>query len=1423
VRLAVQILLIAVLVAVVVLVMGPVRTELSNRLDAVRRQAVDNLQDLLGREVTYGSISPSILRYLSIKDLTIHGRADEPADLLHVEDLRIYYRPLRILQQRYDEAFSEVRVENSTLTLDTRFDTDLSSLMADLLGSRSEESSFLPANLVVRGRNLTLAVTSELGTIEMERVFFDTTLSEAIVSIRSQGQVVVTDLPAAFPVSTLTGQIEANGTINVMNGSTLLEVAFPEVDTDVATLRRQVVQIRYADGSLEARNVQSRDPVDLYIRYATETEEIYARILADGYRVADLVTLKNSLEPYNVYLQMPLYGQASATVSESGVSYTGSIRTSLHNLPVPDGELTATFDGNQRALTVSGLSYRSEIGGLEYSGVIALDPFRPTGTISVENFRYGDYPLLTATAQVTSRENAVTITTGPFTYAGVPISSISGTAQIGSEASSEFRVVMGRGEGRRLDVRTEHNEGGALRYAHVDARAVDPQELITLQEALLPEWEVPDLSFLPDSVIADARVLLDLSNGVEIDVPLCYLYDSTNEEDHLSFALSYDNGEVRISNITAGYAGYEGFGDMQATISQDGVIEFASAVEIEDIPYEFSGVFDPGGSLFISGLYDVNARLYFGERGELVFDASGDVPIPSSVGNDARVSFSGDGYYFSPEDWTASFSRLTASGIAFATVPNATIDIVGTFFPEGARLNRVRFADGISTVSGDGSINWTLPAMNGRIALELANEEIGERYSLEVAYQDGHLNGAAMAERLPLARLGVEAVTGSVTGEFAVAGPPSDLTLDLDAMLVDGRFNNDPVELETRLTLAPDRINVEYARGRYVRTRAENISASLSVEEGRLALSGDLIQAGDTGGFDVGVVGSADFGEMSSITDLLSQDFSGRLALSRLPVKPGIPGDWEFDVSRTHGVINGLGGPESSVSFRIEPTLEFTAATREPLPLEFNAIGRLDGGDLELDLVNVHADVPRLWRFVDSPGFLFTQGVATGSVRVFGPLNDPDFFGTLIAENLVGTVDLIPDQLGPIRTYLVFDEKILTARQAVAPVGEGQARVSAAVTLDRWLPEEFAVWVETLPDLPVHVVNDFGGVAVDGSAGGALTITGDLSTTNIAGSLTASQMDILVAEEQAEGDSDDDPGDLRVDVTVTSGRGIEFLWPSTAWPILRGFADVGEEVAISYRSATGSHHVQGRVDIQGGEVFYFDRSFYIQDGRMTFDEDETGFDPLLTIDAEIREVAEEGPVRIYLEADEAPLSEFTPRWRSDPPLSEATIIAMLGGSVLVTDEGTPLDVQQAVLLGSNLVSQFAIIRGFETTVREALQLDLFSIRTQLFQNIIRDAIGDGTYPLDTSVPSLGKYLDNTTLFMGKYLGTDLFLELLVQVSAADPESVTSRSLAGVEVDPEISLEWQTPFFQLEWAFFPTDPETLFLTDNTFRFFWEYSY
>jgi hypothetical protein len=91
------------------------------------------------------------------------------------------------------------------------------------------------------------------------------------------------------------------------------------------------------------------------------------------------------------------------------------------------------------------------------------------------------------------------------------------------------------------------------------------------------------------------------------------------------------------------------------------------------------------------------------------------------------------------------------------------------------------------------------------------------------------------------------------------------------------------------------------------------------------------------------------------------------------------------------------------------------------------------------------------------------------------------------------------------------------------------------------------------------------------------------------------------------------------------------------------------------------------------------------------------------------------------------------------------------------------------------------------------------------------------------MPSLGKYLDNTTFFLGKYIGNDLFLELLIQLRAQNPYYHDIRSFGGLEVDSEISIEWKTPFFLLEWEFLPQHPEDLFLTDNTFSFSWEFSF
>jgi hypothetical protein len=264
-------------------------------------------------------------------------------------------------------------------------------------------------------------------------------------------------------------------------------------------------------------------------------------------------------------------------------------------------------------------------------------------------------------------------------------------------------------------------------------------------------------------------------------------------------------------------------------------------------------------------------------------------------------------------------------------------------------------------------------------------------------------------------------------------------------------------------------------------------------------------------------------------------------------------------------------------------------------------------------------------------------------------------------------------------------------------------------------------------------------------------------------------------------------------------------------------------VKLHSSTADGEFSLQGDVGIQGGEIYYFDRSFYVRRGAISFNEDEQQFDPRISVRAEIREVASNGPVRIRLIADNSRLSEFSPRFESSPPLSNAEIASILGQNIVTGQTDDAAALSSAVRLPSDMAVQFGLINSFENQVRDTLNLDLFSVRTHVFENLVLGAIDGANYPLDNRPPSLGQYLDNTTVFMGKYLGSELFLELLVELRSKNPLSSDIQSLGGLEVDSEFSMEWQTPFFLLQWNFFPRNPQSLFVTDSTFEFSWEFSY
>jgi translocation and assembly module TamB len=307
---------------------------------------------------------------------------------------------------------------------------------------------------------------------------------------------------------------------------------------------------------------------------------------------------------------------------------------------------------------------------------------------------------------------------------------------------------------------------------------------------------------------------------------------------------------------------------------------------------------------------------------------------------------------------------------------------------------------------------------------------------------------------------------------------------------------------------------------------------------------------------------------------------------------------------------------------------------------------------------------------------------------------------------------------------------------------------------------------------------------------------------------------------------------LGVDLSITTGRNVQFLWPGQAFPILKATARQGSVVKVVYDDETDELIMEGDASVLGGTLFYFDRSFSIREGSISFKENKLQFDPRVSVRAEIRERDEQNQdYRITLEADRVRLSEFSTesiRFSSDPALPSAVIRERIGQSIFSRTSGGASEAGTAALpliatLTGDVISQVGLLSPVEDTVRDSLGLDLVSIRTQVVQNFLIDKMLSQQGGLDNDGPALGKYFGNTELAVGKYIGDDLFLSMMLRLQTDNEGETGFTRLTGLRPAFEISIEWETPFFTLDWSFLPRHPESLFLSDNTLGFKWRIRY
>ena len=153
----------------------------------------------------------------------------------------------------------------------------------------------------------------------------------------------------------------------------------------------------------------------------------------------------------------------------------------------------------------------------------------------------------------------------------------------------------------------------------------------------------------------------------------------------------------------------------------------------------------------------------------------------------------------------------------------------------------------------------------------------------------------------------------------------------------------------------------------------------------------------------------------------------------------------------------------------------------------------------------------------------------------------------------------------------------------------------------------------------------------------------------------------------------------------------------------------------------------------------------------------------------------------------------------------------VGSVTQLVTEGIDILGRLGIVTTSNPVS------GMNQSLKEFFGVDSFSLHSNIVNNILSDTISSSFTDNYSTYSPMARYLDGTTLNIGKYLSSNFYLQGMIHLSAnknaKDKYTFISDDLV---LDTEFSLEWMNPAFKIT---FTTSPSyfSLYSIMDTFRF------
>ncbi|HKL57099.1 MAG TPA: hypothetical protein VJ854_01765, partial [Sphaerochaeta sp.] len=522
----------------------------------------------------------------------------------------------------------------------------------------------------------------------------------------------------------------------------------------------------------------------------------------------------------------------------------------------------------------------------------------------------------------------------------------------------------------------------------------------------------------------------------------------------------------------------------------------------------------------------------------------------------------------------------------------------------------------------------------------------------------------------------------------------------------------------------------------------------------------------------------------------------------------GIADGW-YNFTYKQGLIS-LASPLLTFSYdRPDGALQATVDKDFGIGIDLDGWIRAEG--LYLKAENIHFPLTLLNRLFVKPIFGFIDGTARGELLIGGTLEKPKAYGQLSLDSSSMDLFWLPQDILSVRSATVTIDgqratsptfPFFSTNRETGVTVRGVASLSAnfdGLNLTSYeidaRPTDGQVFVYIpIQGIDAEVLTYAEGTFRLFGVGTQTWLSGDVLLENTTMSLGLQGLPSWYVA----------TGMTSTDFKITTGKNVSFFYPNMINPFIKATLTENQKIDILFDHTTEEISLDGSFAFRSGEIYYFQKNFFITEGSLTLHTDalsgSSTIQPRINLRAKLTDFDRGGNrVDIFLVLRDSSLTNLNPQFESIPSKDINEILEIMGQSILPSGAYGQVNLYSVVSLAAaatDVAGKLGYINTANNTaltesIRISLGLDLFSLRSNIVQNILFDALPGST--LGTSFSPLARYLNNTTIFMGKYVGKNYFLQALIHLSATDRSKIKRSFIApDLAIDLELSMEWNNP-------------------------------